>query len=116
MDPATTRFKDTHHPVCHDEAMSLRIAGVQVKGLVIDGDKTPTWDDKVVNAMLEWCSTFFGFEEAAILSKHPSPGPAAASSQSEAYAENLPQENPTPEAALPASSSLAMMGRSQKDG
>ena len=73
VDPASTMLKDTRHPVCHDEAMSLRIAGVQVKGLVIDGDQTPTWDSEVVDAMLEWVSTFFEFEEEAILKKIPGP-------------------------------------------
>ena len=71
VDPDFTVLKDSHHPVCHDEAMSIGIAGIQVKGLVIDREVTPIWNSDVVDYMLEWVSTFFDFEEQAILDKIP---------------------------------------------
>ena len=43
----------------------------RVKGLVIDRDVTPKWNSEVVDYMLEWVSTFFDFEEQAILDKIP---------------------------------------------
>ena len=69
--PASTTMKDTHHPVCHDEALSLRVAGLQVRGLVVDKDQTPVWDKQMVDNILGWLSTFFNFEEDAIKRENP---------------------------------------------
>ena len=69
--PASTTMKDTHHPVCHDEALSLRVAGLQVRGVVVDKDQTPVWDKQMVDNILGWLSTFFNFEEDAIKRENP---------------------------------------------
>ncbi|MCH2655906.1 MAG: hypothetical protein MKZ61_05705, partial [Flavobacteriales bacterium] len=66
VDPETTTLKASHHVICHDEALSIRAPGLQVKGLVIAQDQTPTWDGEVIDAMLEWVSGFFDFESGAI--------------------------------------------------
>ena len=73
VDPETTTLKDSHHVICHDEALSIGVAGRQVKGLVIDQDLTPTWDRQVIEAMLEWVSGFFDFESGAFEATRPGP-------------------------------------------
>ena len=73
VNPLNTTLKDSHHVICHEEALSIRAPGLQVKGLVIDQDQTPTWDGQVIEAMLEWVSGFFDFESGAIQATRPGP-------------------------------------------
>ena len=71
--PSAAWNRDTHHPICHDEGLTLGTGGMQIKGLLVDQEQTATWDNEEIETILDWLSTFFDFNHEVISQKLPGP-------------------------------------------
>ena len=47
--------------------------GMQIKGLLVDQEQTPTWGYEKIELILDWLSTFFDFNHEVISQKLPGP-------------------------------------------